>query len=145
MQLPFFRTDETGRCRYPGASYSAAGLAWPLPDGVRVPQEQTAEHPAGDPFFAGGKQYAGIRALRALPPGFSKDAYGRTVFSYRERFPCFDSYDYMYEKRYYRWYLIFADGTLTRVFHADESPNLSVTEDVRLLENDLWDALQKAE
>ena len=123
-------------------------ILWVASDGsVRTPEESNKTFLYPGPFFAAGKAYVSWKGLcvEQTESGLCRDLYGREVFYMAERFPCFDSYDYMYEKRYYRRYLIFADGTRTRVFLADESPNPCVTEDVRLLENDLWDELQKAE
>ena len=82
-------------------------------------------------FIAAGRRYISERQLIALKTETERvhtDAYGRTVLALRERFPCFDSYDYLYEDRYYRWYFIVHDGALTLVRTQDDRLEYAVTE-----------------
>ena len=60
-----------------------------------------------------------------------------------ERFPCFDSYDYAHENRYYWWLFIKEKGKLTRIYHADGTHKIQVTEDVRNLEDKCWQQMKK--
>ena len=69
--------------------------------------------------------------------------YGRTVLALRERFPCFDSSDLLYEHRYFRWFYLFQDGKLTCVYHTDESHTVTVTEDVLDIEDQCWREMQE--
>lgn len=122
-------------------------IYWAAPDGTtRIPEETQKTFVYPGPFMAAGKPYVGLRALRAQQDEtghICKDLYGREVFYLWERFPCFDSYDYANENRYYRWFFIKEDGKLTRIYHADERKTLEVTEDVRNLENKCREAMEK--
>ena len=60
-----------------------------------------------------------------------------------ERFPCFDSADYLHEDRYFRWYFLCRRGKLTLVYHTDRTPLVAVTEDVRDLEDDCWKRMRE--
>ena len=72
------------------------------------------------------------------------DCHGRTVISLSERFPCFDSYDYLYENRHYRWWLIIQPESITRVYAEDGRGKIYVTEDVLDLEPVCVEALKNA-
>lgn len=113
---------------------------------TRDPQERTEKYAAPGPFMAAGKNYDSLKQLHAVNSGdFMRytDIYGRHVFYDAERFPCFDSYDYMYEKRCYRWFFILENGTLTRVYYTDTSDWIHVTEDVRNIEETRWEHMQE--
>lgn len=82
-------------------------------------------------FTAAGKDYAREALLKIRKTENERvfiDLYGRTVLCLCERFPCFDSYDYLYEDRYYRWYFIVHDGALTLVRTQDGRDEYTVTE-----------------
>lgn len=64
-----------------------------------------------------------------------KDCYGCEVFCVKERFPCFDSSDFLHEKRFCRWLFLRENRKLHRVFYSDKQLLLSVTDDVRFLES----------
>jgi len=137
----------------PGGLYSAKCLWWVSeetdsegqPVYIRESKEKTVKLPAALPFSAAGKLYLNIGQLYSgeEADGLTTDIHGRQVFYYRERFPCFDSYDYLHEHRYYRWFLLKENGRLTRVYTADESGWLHVTEDVENLERKLTEELKK--
>ena len=112
-------------------------IEWVAPDGtVRIPEETQRKLPYPAPFTAAGKPYPNWSALCAEGEGyFRKDLYGREVFYISERFPCFDSYDYANENRYYRWFFLKENGKLTRVYYADGRNVIEVTEDVSGVEN----------
>ena len=139
-----------------GGGYSSAGstrIQW-------VSRETDAE---GEPIQerrpapAEVKQLdVGFRAAGKIYPDLSKlavheeqsgpwalDMYGRTVLALRERFPCFDSSDLLYEHRYFRWFYLFQDGKLTCVYHTDESHTVTVTEDVLDIEDQCWREMQE--
>ncbi|MBP3657161.1 MAG: hypothetical protein J6K32_10755 [Clostridia bacterium] len=81
---------------------------------------------AGQPY----QQELQLTACRTETERVYRDVYGRTVLALCERFPCFDSEDYLYENRYYRWYFILHDGRLTLVRTQDESEKYTVTENI---------------
>jgi len=122
-------------------------IEWVAPDGsVRIPDEERKEFRYPGVFTAAGRAYPCWKAL-CVKQGNSgylwKDIYGREVFCLSERFPCFDSYDYANENRYYHWFFIKANGKLTRVYYADERDTIQVTEDVRSLENRCREPMQE--
>lgn len=97
-------------------------------------------------FHAAGKFYATTALLCVShdEDGFlGRDIFGREVMCFRERFPCFDSYDYLYEHRYYRWYLIKGENTLTLVYHADESKDVTITEDLNTIRVKWWEKMEE--
>lgn len=110
----------------------------------RTPEEHTSTHLPPLPFTAAGKLYASLGGLTAqkLTDGTYLDCHGRRVISLAERFPCFDSYDYATENRYYRWYIIIEPERLTRVYTEDDIPQIYITEDVRDLEDNCVNALK---
>ncbi len=92
-------------------------------------------------FTAAGKDYTDIRQLENSSLGeidgikyqgykisVYQDVYGRRVLYFRERFPCFDSYDFMYENRYYHWHIVEGEKGLTVVYTQDEKPGVQVCE-----------------
>ena len=93
-------------------------------------------------FTAAGKLYRGLGELlyrREEGPGiWYRDIYGRSVLAVEERFPCFDSSDYLYENRYFRWYFLCQDDKLTCVYHTDGTDTVTITEDVLDLEKHCW-------
>ena len=99
-------------------------------------------------FLAAGLPYFGLSMLAAHQEKdnpWARDLYGRNVLVLTERFPCFDSADYRNEDRYFRWYLLYHNGKFTCVYHTDGTPIVTVTEDVRDLEDDLWRQIQELE
>lgn len=137
----------------PGGLYGAKCLWWVSeetdgegqPVYIRESKEKTVKLPATLPFTAAGKQYLNIGQLYGgeITDGITTDVHGRQVLCYRERFPCFDSYDYLHEHRYYRWFILKENGRLTRVYTADESGWIFVTEDVENMERMLTEELKK--
>lgn len=115
------------------------------PQRTRTPEEHTRTHLSPLPFTAAERLYTSLSGLTAhkLTDGTYLDCHGRRVISLAERFPCFDSYDYATENRYYRWYIIVEAERLTRVYTEDDSPQLYITEDVRDLEDNCVSALKE--
>lgn len=114
---------------------------------VRTPKEFTLTVPEVG-FIAAGKLYASrnmltFREVENSP--WAKDVYGRDVLVLKERFPCFDSSDFRYEKRYFRWYFLCENGKLTCIYHTDNTPVVTVTEDVLNVESDCWKRMQDLE
>lgn len=145
MEYCIQKGGETSKCKYPTSMYSATALEWVSPQGVRIPEAVTKEIPEMLPFTAAGKPYKNRTQLCATVDETRKccrDIYGREVWCLSERFPCFDSEDYLHEKRHYRWYLIIENGKMTRIFYADKQQTMTVTEDVRFLEDKCWEALR---
>ena len=135
------------RADYPGYSCGTTRIRWVSrekdehgqPVSVREPEPVTRVMPMGD-FMAADRQYAAPRKLAVKwfdRDGLSwcGDVFGRRVLYDAESFPCFDSSDYLYEDRYYRWFFLFEDGRLTRVQYTDGQDTVAVTEDVLDLEN----------
>lgn len=110
------------------------------------PQETKREFRLADGFEAAGRKYSGINQLKAEKTddgGFYRDVYGRQVFEVKERFPCFDSYDYLNEDRYYRWFYIQEDGKLCRIYYADQRENIEVTEDLAAVNRRSFKAMKE--
>lgn len=84
------------------------------------------------PFIAAGKSYGSADQLQAAQCGEweYQDCYGRKVLYDRERFPCFDSHDLLYENRYFHTYLIQTGATWTFVKITDEDPEVRVIENL---------------
>lgn len=104
---------------------------------TRNPQQTTTEYPSPGVFRAAGKTYTSRNQLTIVKDEdgvWCKDMYGRQVLCVRERFPCFDSYDFAHENRYYYWYFIREGDRLTRVYYSDGGKRIIVTEDVDELE-----------
>ena len=122
-------------------------ILWVTPEGgTRIPEERNREFVYPGAFTAAGKVYPGWKALCSDWDGsgcLCRDIYGREVFCISELFPCFDSYDYANETRYYRWFFIKEKGKLTRIYYADERNRIQVTEDVRDLENKCLEKMRK--
>lgn len=125
--------------RYELSGYACSEVVWELPDGsVRVPQEKTQRVHYPGPFIVAGRLYTAWEQLCAKEDASGqnyRDIYGREVAYLGERFPCFDSFDYAHEKRYYRWFFLRENDKLTRVFYTDERNKIFVTQDVHLLED----------
>lgn len=123
-------------------------IRWKSPDGsLRTPEESKKTFLYPGVFWAGGRPYASIHQLCAEKldeEGHAcRDVYGREVFAQWERFPCFDSYDYLYENRYYRWFYIRNNDQLTCVYYTDERNKIEVTEDVKKLPRRCWEAIDE--
>lgn len=58
-----------------------------------------------------------------------EDTWGRRVIHLRERYPCFDVYDQMYENRYYHWFFIKHEGGLALVYCEDGRDEFEITDD----------------
>ncbi len=115
-------------------------------DSIRIPEPSEENVFDGSSFSAAGKSYCSWQQLCAEESQneyvFS-DIYGREVFAYKERFPCFDSFDYLHENRYFRWFYIRQADKLCCVYLADGRGTVKVTEDVRFIKDDAWKAMQE--
>ena len=112
---------------------------------VREPRETTRTYPTYLGFTAAGKHYRSIRQLYARHDEtltWCRDIYGLEVLYLAERFPCFDSEDFLYEKRFYRFFFLREGEKLTRVQYTDESNTVTVTEDVANLERQWMEKFQ---
>lgn len=136
-----FTSSSTVRLEWVSREKDAEGR----PLKVRRPKNVRLYFPAVC-FMAAGRPYFGLSMLaahREQGSPWAKDAYGRDVLVLTERFPCFDSADYRNEKRYFRWYFLCRNGRLTCVYHTDGTPAVTVTEDVRDMEDDCWERMRK--
>jgi len=138
----------------PQASYPSRKLQWVSveqdengqPQHTRTPQEQVTSFPMAEGFTAAGKHYTKLEELYAEADEkkiWCKDIYGREVLYLAEKFPCFDSYDYATESRFFRWFFLREGGKLTRVYHTDETDEIIVTEDVENLESKQWEEMKR--
>ena len=137
------------RAGYKLASYSTVTLRWVSrergadgkPLRVREPHESTVKYALAGGFTAAGRRYGALSELfteHDKTKTFCRDRCGREVLYLAERFPCFDSFDAMYEHRFYRWYFLREGDSLTRVYYEDEDDEVCVTEDVENLEYNCW-------
>lgn len=116
-----------------------------IPRLVRRTQETKTEFRVQTGFTAAGKTYKSIAQLALSKGGddhLCVDIYGREVLCFRERFPCFDSYDYLYENRYYRWFYLRNGDMVTLIYSEDEMPVIRVTEDVQQIPTKWWKEIQ---
>lgn len=139
---------------YESSIYSTQQIRWVSrqrnqngePVSVRIPTEISRKFPYPGSFTVAGKTYESWQQLCQVETGTSglyQDIYGRYVFYTSELFPCFDSYDFLYETRRYRWFFILGNGKLTRVYYTDEQKYIHVTEDVANIEDKCWGDLEK--
>jgi len=109
---------------------------------VRTPEEVTTIRSRKDRLTVAGKTYPSFQSFLKKQDGdWGEDLYGRKVFCVEELFPCFDSYDYLYENRYFRWYFIRKGNSLSRVFATDERDRVYVTEDVENVDSQAWEQM----
>ena len=146
------RCGNISKVHYYYSSYETDAICWVSreskengePVCTRAPKEQTVEYSKSEGFVAAGRKYQSIQQLCVETDEtgtWCKDRYGREVFCVKERFPCFDSYDYLYEDRYFRWFFLQENGKLTRVHYTDQRNSIYVTEDVANLETKCWEKM----
>ena len=124
-------------------------VEWAMPDGsVRVPEEGERRSFGLREFSAGGREYLSLNQLMAeelVESQIYKDVYGRSVFAFKERFPCFDSYDYLHENRYYRWFYVREGDTLSCVYYRDECDHVHVVDDLRYIDKKAaWEEMNES-
>lgn len=113
---------------------------------LRRPVPRTQYYKKSGGFTAAGKAYPGLPALLALPVEPGKvwlDLYGRRVLCMKERYPCFDSYDYLHENRYYHYCYLVSGDVLTMVRYGDTGEEIQVTEDVDSTKRPWWPELKR--
>ena len=140
--------------RYPGSYHSAEKIRWVscertqagLPAYIRNPEETSRIYPTSRGFTAAGKKYSVLGELMVRPDtrcGYHRDAYGREVLYLSKPFPCFDCYDAIHENRHYHWFFLRENNALTRIYYADESPFIYVTEDAESIEDFCWEEMTR--
>jgi len=137
--------------RYPGCGYSSVKIQWVSTDAqgsetIRTPKPADETYRVWGGFQAAGKHYRSLEQLfvQADPTKtWCRDVYGREVLYLVDRFPCFDSYDYLHEDRFFRWFFLREGNKLTRIQYTDESDTIYVTEDVAELESSRWDDMKR--
>lgn len=119
------------------------------PDGtpaeIRTPEPVTVKGSLSEGIRAAGKLYRHCRDIaisRMAENGLWTDCFGRQVLCFRERFPCFDSYDFLHEDRYYRWCLIREGDRVTMVSYADTRDWVEVTEDADQVKAAWWEEIR---
>lgn len=98
------------------------------------------------PFWAAGKEYRSLRQLWAYEISNGEyrtvkyiDCYKRTVIDACERFPCFDSYDYASENRYYHNCFIMDNNQLSYIYFSDNRRNkVTVIDDLDMIPGNVW-------
>lgn len=146
----------TGESRYYVNGCATVNVEWAScdvdangePEKIRVPEETVTEYDVKAGFEAAGKKYQSIKELVAdldERNTKSQDVYGREVLYLTERFPCFDSWDYLYENRYCRWFFLKGGDTLTRVYYKDQDKKVFVTTDVQHVEEWCWKKMAEME
>ena len=110
-------------------------------------RDEAEKEPICKPIFiAAGKKYYFERQLTLLrvhlTENIYKDCYGRRVLLIHERYPTFDSYDALYENRYYHHYYIETPEGFTHVRTADDQPEIRVWENIQaeafIRDNKTW-------
>ncbi len=108
----------------------------------RTPQPCKREYSLRAGFRIGGRTYRRVEHLRAKvldrDRRLYRDIYDRPVAEIAERFPCFDSYDYASEDRYYHWLYLTEAGKLYLVYYEDGGDAVAVTEDVGEIRGSVW-------
>lgn len=111
---------------------------------IQTPPEPPHKEPV-DPFTVAGKAYDGMESLRhrkmLLESKWAdvyKDIHGRWVVYYSERYPCFDSYDLLYETRRNHYFLILVsfdetDSVWAKVTFPDEEVGAEVLTEHRTM------------
>lgn len=134
------QVDRSGRVKWISIETDAEGNAV----AERVPEEVETTCDRDESFTVAGKSYTDFRHfLQSEEGAWGRDVYDREVLCVKERFPCFDSADFLYESRYYRWYYIRKGNSLSEVYAADDSNKIMVTEDVLFVNGTSWSAMQK--
>ena len=132
-------------------SYSTEKVEWVsretdasgAPAEVRQPEEHTRTYSKWAAFSLAGKTYWNLKHFLKKQEGeWGEDAYGRTVFCTKERYPCFDNFDALYEDRYFRWYFIRRGNSLSQLFVADDRNTIYVTEDLGNIQRWAWDRMK---
>lgn len=115
----------------------------------RIPEEQERQYAKGAQLVILGQGYPALFGASSCFKNMTHaqwgiDVYGRDIICFRDRFPCFDSEDYLNENRYFYWYFIREGDRLARVFYEDDRDVVIVTDDVRYIETDCWRFMQEA-
>lgn len=140
------------RAEYDHASYPTVAVQWVSRAAgralkpPRIPQQKTTVYLKATGFCAAGRRYLSLSQLEKQKGErgvFCRDCFGREVFCVRERFPCFDAEDFLHEDRCFRWFFLHEEGRLWRVFYADGTGRIYVTQDVRYLEADCWEKMKR--
>ena len=106
---------------------------------VREPKEVTRKYNSYTAFCLAGKWYSNLDHFLQKQEGeWGEDIYGRRVLCTKTKYPCFDSYDFMYERRYFRWYYIRKGNSVSLLYSADDRKYIYVTEDVQNIEEWSW-------
>ena len=110
---------------------------------IRQPEEATHVFSKRAVFRMAGKPYPNFGLfLRKQEGEWGEDLYGRKVLCTKEKYPCFDSYDYLHESRYFRWFFIREGNTVSQLFVSDDRDRIYVTEDLRNVEGWAWKRMQ---
>lgn len=108
----------------------------------RIPRPCIRRYSLRNGFRVGKVEYRSLSELRAeildQEKHLYKDVHGRTFAEIKERFPCFDSFDYANEDRYYHWLYLTENGKLFLVYYEDEDERVTVTEDVKEIGANVW-------
>ena len=70
--------------------------------------------------------------------------HNRRIFHYSERFPCFDSADYLHERRRSHWIYLRLGRRLICLSYADQTAGLKIDPKVSYIPQSHRDAMEKA-
>jgi len=127
---------------YNYGSFASVEVEWFEDSTTRTPKEKTNIYKLETGFEVNGKWYENVDDLsNNSTEYFGKDIYDREVFTLAMRFPTFDYYDSLYERRYYRCFFFREENRLTRVYYEDEDNVVYVTTDVAYIEEWCWDSM----
>ena len=113
------------------------------PVAVRESCERTEVGSKNQAFYMAGKEYRNLKAfLKSQDEEWGVDSYGRQVLCTKERYPCFDSYDFLSENRYFRWFFIREGNSVSQLFYADDRDKIYITEDVHNIEDWAWSRMK---
>ena len=108
----------------------------------RIPQPHIYEYSLITGFQINHKGYHSVVNLRARVldenQHIYRSIYGRIIAEILEQFPCFDSYDFANEDRYYHWLCLVEKGKLYCVYYEDGQDAITVTEDADKIEATVW-------
>ena len=108
---------------------------------LRIPMPRVYTYESEKGFYVDGKVYQSVQDFKSRKDRKEHiywDIYNRKVMEVYERFPCFDSYDYANEDRYYRWFYLVSGNKMWCIYQADGRKTVLVTEDVAEIDAMVW-------
>lgn len=108
----------------------------------QIPQPCILKYSLRNGFRVGKMKYRSLSELQVevvdQERQLYRDIYGRIFAEIKERFPCFDSFDYLTERRYFHWLYLTENGALFLVYYEDQNDMVIITEDVKEIQGGNW-------